>query len=200
MLQLDLFIFLISVLSLFSICLLLIIFYKKFLNQSKSGYPTGQLFCKLCQSTYLAKERYVVCPACGNELSAVADPELLFEEEKIDFEISHKTEVTSAVIEILDGPERGKNIQLSMEMSPLNIGRQKDGNALVIDDEFVSRNHAKVVFEGSNYYILDNGSKNGTFISKKRDNDKMFFVHKEKLSDGDQITIGETLLVFRRNK
>ena len=199
MLKLDIFFMLISVLSLFSICLASILFYNKFQKKLQSGFPDGQLYCRLCQSTYLAKERYVVCPVCGNELSAVADSELLFEEEKLELETTPKAELDDVRIEILAGASKGKKIKLSSEITPLNIGRQKDGNGLIIDDEFVSRIHAKVVFEGNDFYIQDRGSKNGTFISKKPDNAKMFFVNKEKLSDGNQITIGETVLVFRRN-
>ena len=36
------------------------------------------------------------------------------------------------------------------------------------DDDSVSRNHAAIFFDGRNYFVRDNGSRNGTFVNDKR--------------------------------
>ena len=61
--------------------------------------------------------------------------------------------------------------------------RVADGNA--------SRRHAEVMQEGATYLVIDLGSTNGTELNGKR-------ITREKLTDGDRITIGATDLVFGR--
>jgi pSer/pThr/pTyr-binding forkhead associated (FHA) protein len=73
----------------------------------------------------------------------------------------------------------------------LRIGRAAD-NDLVLDDSRVSGQHAKVVREGQDYYLLDLGSSNGTFVNGQRVPD----VHR--LREGDAIMIAGTPLTFVR--
>ena len=61
--------------------------------------------------------------------------------------------------------------------------RIADGNA--------SRRHAEVMQEGATYLVVDLGSTNGTELNGRR-------ITREKLTDGDRITIGATDLVFGR--
>ncbi len=44
------------------------------------------------------------------------------------------------------------------------IGRRED-NAIVIDDSFVSGNHAEIVFDAGSWWLSDPGSTNGTFLN-----------------------------------
>lgn len=46
----------------------------------------------------------------------------------------------------------------------LRIGSQADGNDIVLDSKYVSRYHLKIIFEENDIYIVDLGSKNGTFL------------------------------------
>ena len=55
--------------------------------------------------------------------------------------------------------------------------------ALFQDDTNVSRVHAEVEREGNQYFIEDQGSRNGTFVNGQK-------VHKTTLCDGDTIEIG----------
>jgi hypothetical protein len=68
------------------------------------------------------------------------------------------------------------------------IGRHPDA-AIFLDDVTVSRNHAVVLREGGQWVIVDEGSLNGTFINRRR-NDRTV------LSDGDEIQIGKYKLTF----
>ncbi|MHC4394229.1 MAG: FHA domain-containing protein [Planctomycetota bacterium] len=71
------------------------------------------------------------------------------------------------------------------------IGRD-EALPIQILDERVSRKHLQVRFDENEgrYYALDMKSKHGVFINGGRINDEVI------LSDGDQIRIGDTTLLF----
>ena len=70
------------------------------------------------------------------------------------------------------------------------IGRSRECDLRVADGN-ASRRHAEVVQEGATYLVVDLGSTNGTELNGRR-------ITREKLTDGDRITIGATDLVFGR--
>jgi DNA-binding winged helix-turn-helix (wHTH) protein len=72
------------------------------------------------------------------------------------------------------------------------IGRGEECT-LHIDSGTVSRRHARVVVTGRQARLQDLGSKNGTFLNGQR----LQAADSVPLSDGDEIGIGATLLVFR---
>ncbi len=73
-----------------------------------------------------------------------------------------------------------------------SIGRSS-GNELVIAHDKVSRRHALVqAQEADCYWILDFGSKNGTYLNARR------VVQPMRLFDGDHIEIGGIRLTFRQ--
>ena len=55
-----------------------------------------------------------------------------------------------------------------------------------------SRRHAELRQEGATYWIVDLGSMNGTLVNGRR-------VERERLRDGDRITLGESEIVFGRS-
>lgn len=74
------------------------------------------------------------------------------------------------------------------------VGRDAQ-NDIVLDDSAVSRQHAKLRRESGSrkseqFHLYDLGSANGTFVNGKK-------IVRKALSDGDQIQIGETTLVFK---
>lgn len=71
----------------------------------------------------------------------------------------------------------------------ITIGREAS-SALVLNDARVSRKHARVEFENGMWVICDLNSSNGTFVNRIR-------ISKQALHPGDQIQIGEAVLVFR---
>jgi len=62
------------------------------------------------------------------------------------------------------------------------IGRDPE-NDIVIPDRRVSRYHAEIVREGSEFVLRDCGSKNGTFVNGER------VVQERRLQDGDEIQV-----------
>jgi pSer/pThr/pTyr-binding forkhead associated (FHA) protein len=77
---------------------------------------------------------------------------------------------------------------VEVPVSPFTIGRRRE-NLLVLADEHVSRVHAKLMFEGGQWYIADAGSSNGIFVNGRR-------VSVERLRPGDEIDIGPYVLCF----
>ncbi len=71
------------------------------------------------------------------------------------------------------------------------IGRARECDVRLADTN-VSRRHAELRQDGATYWLVDLGSTNGTDLNGRR-------VEREKLSDGDAITIGSTELIFTRS-
>jgi hypothetical protein len=70
------------------------------------------------------------------------------------------------------------------------LGRSRSCD-LRIPDVNVSRRHAELRQEGATYWIVDLDSMNGTIVNGRR-------VERERLRDGDTITLGSTEVVFGR--
>lgn len=68
------------------------------------------------------------------------------------------------------------------------IGRGEDCD-IILDGETVSRTHCEIVRRGSTYFLCDS-SRNGTLVNGER-------VNHSALSDGDQLRIGQNLLLVQ---
>ena len=91
-----------------------------------------------------------------------------------------------ACIVVIYGTELGRRVQLGT--APFEIGRSSS-NDLFIDQESISRHHARISFDGKGYWATDLGSTNGTYV-----NDEL--VKEQRLRDGDQLRIGRSILKF----
>lgn len=88
--------------------------------------------------------------------------------------------------QVLDGMERGR---ILADLSPpITIGREED-NAVQLNDERVSRFHAKVQEDSGRVILTDLESTNGTRV-----NGHPIQMHVLKI--GDQVSIGRCLLLF----
>ena len=89
------------------------------------------------------------------------------------------------------------------------IGRKHQMNDIVIDQTTISRQHAIIVYKNFSYWIIDQGSSNGTFVNGKQIVDEMQLNHGDKISfdtyefeflmpamDFDETVVDRT--VFRR--
>jgi len=79
---------------------------------------------------------------------------------------------------------------------PLQAGRNvigRDGTRcqIVLDDPTVSAEHAAIVFEHGRFVLYDLASTNGTFLNGQR-------VQRQMLYDGDEIRLGNAVLVFKK--
>jgi hypothetical protein len=94
-----------------------------------------------------------------------------------------------AVIVLLEEGHEARTYQLHKQS--VAIGRLPECD-IVISDPGASRRHATITREeGGEYVLTDLGSTNGTIVNEEP-------VGEHVLSDGDRITIGNTVLEFRR--
>src|SRR2546422_4453610 len=87
---------------------------------------------------------------------------------------------------VLEGVDKGRVFR-DLPI-PVTIGRE-EGNALRLNDERVSRYHAKVQFEDGDIIITDLDSTNGTRVNGAT-------VQIRRLRAGDQVSVGRTMLLF----
>jgi len=100
--------------------------------------------------------------------------------------IEERPPASQACLVVIYGEKIGRKYDL--EQKAIVIGRSSDTD-IRIDQESVSRSHAKVVNRGDSVTIRDLGSTNGTYI-----NGRMRKEHN--LNDGDFIKIGRTIFKF----
>jgi hypothetical protein len=94
-----------------------------------------------------------------------------------------------AVVVLLEEGHEARTYQLHKKS--VAIGRLPECD-IVISDPGASRRHATITREdGGEYVLTDLGSTNGTIVNDEP-------VGEHVLSDGDRITIGNTVLEFRR--
>jgi FHA domain/zinc-ribbon domain len=84
------------------------------------------------------------------------------------------------------GGRSGESFPLEGER--LTVGRRPDSD-IFLDDVTVSRDHALLVRRGSDYYLDDCGSLNGTYVNRRR-------IESHHLIDGDELQIGKYKLAF----
>jgi serine phosphatase RsbU (regulator of sigma subunit) len=80
---------------------------------------------------------------------------------------------------LVQGNEQ-KNIVLNR--TPFSVGRKVDKD-LVIADPRVSRDHALIVLEADGFFLVDQGSKHGTFVNGER-------IQRQKLERNDRLEFG----------
>jgi pSer/pThr/pTyr-binding forkhead associated (FHA) protein len=95
-----------------------------------------------------------------------------------------------ALLRILNGSLENQEIELTPD--PMTVGRSS-ACSIRIADAGVSSKHAKIWCEDGNYFLMDLGSTNGTFVNDKD-------VDREQLADGDVITFGMTKATFVGDK
>ena len=76
----------------------------------------------------------------------------------------------------------------SLDGDRMSVGRRPESDVF-LDDVTVSRDHALIVRRGSDYYLDDSGSLNGTYVNRRR-------IDSHRLVDGDELQIGKYKLAF----
>src|SRR5258708_4161682 len=102
------------------------------------------------------------------------------------FSANWRRTMSTVSFQVIDGVDKGRLYENIA--TPLTVGR-KEGNAIRLNDERVSRVHAKIHEERGHFVLTDLNSMNGTYV-----NDQPVRTHV--LRAGDQVAIGRTKLVF----
>jgi pSer/pThr/pTyr-binding forkhead associated (FHA) protein len=97
--------------------------------------------------------------------------------------------MAKVTFQVLEGVDKGR---IFREMgTPVTIGRE-EGNVLRLNDERVSRFHAKVQTDNDDIILTDLDSTNGTRVNGT-------VVQIRRLRIGDRVSVGRSLLLFGSN-
>jgi phosphoglycolate phosphatase-like HAD superfamily hydrolase len=90
---------------------------------------------------------------------------------------------------VSDGSDRdiGRRVDIP-ERKPMVIGRDITADVPLLDGR-VSRHHARVEVRADGVYVLDLGSRNGSFVNNVP-------VTEQRLRNGDHLRVGDTVLVY----
>jgi hypothetical protein len=93
----------------------------------------------------------------------------------------------AALLLVRRGPGAGSRFLLDETVT--SAGRHPDSD-IFLDDVTVSRRHAEVARQGSEYVVRDVGSLNGTYVNRER------IESDTPLVSGDELQIGRFKLIF----
>ena len=96
-------------------------------------------------------------------------------------------ELKLATILFESGPDRGSGVELSSDRT-YSIGRDPRCD-VVVRDELVSRQHAKIKEYKGAWYVRDLNSTNGVYVNDKK-------VSQSEIQFGDKLQIGNVVLTF----
>jgi sigma-B regulation protein RsbU (phosphoserine phosphatase) len=88
----------------------------------------------------------------------------------------------SGVFPVLVFVQGNEQRTINLDHSPFSVGRKVDKD-LVIADPRVSRDHAIITSENGQFYLLDQGSKHGTFVNGER-------IQRKTLERNDRLEFG----------
>jgi hypothetical protein len=130
----------------------------------------------------------------------VADPDLGPSELNVHGERIDQFKSSTAVMERIDLPSKSRETPRNAQIiingqqvftltEPLvNIGRGRE-NQIVLNDPYVSRQHAQLRLRFGSYTLFDNSSQSGTLINDVP-------VREHRLQPGDVIQIGKTRMIY----
>jgi two-component system, cell cycle response regulator len=76
-----------------------------------------------------------------------------------------------------------------LEKSPTRVGRGADSQ-IVLEGDSVSRRHAHLERRAGAWYVVDDGSTNGTYVNEEQ------IAREQLLNNGDRIKVGPSILKF----
>ncbi len=130
-------------------------------------------FCPFCNATLPGSSPTVICPVCAKRMAGA---------------MAGATSSSKDRGKLFIRTSEGQVAEYSLS-EKTRIGRHPVNSVRLADRE-ISKEHAEISLIGSDFWIQDLNSSNGTFVNGRR-------VTRIRLSDGDEITLGGTLIVFR---
>src|SRR5437870_7508193 len=98
--------------------------------------------------------------------------------------------MANVTFQVLEGVDKGRVFR-DLPL-PVTIGRE-EGNVLRLNDERVSRYHAKVQIDSEDFILTDLESTNGTRVNGN-------VVQIRRLRFGDRVAVGRPVLRLRRDE
>ncbi|MDY5785393.1 MULTISPECIES: FHA domain-containing protein [unclassified Corynebacterium] len=89
-------------------------------------------------------------------------------------------------IVVVEGPLQGSHMEIA-SVEDLTLGRA-DTNDFVLGDDYASSRHARLFRRGSEWFVEDLDSRNGTFVQGSR------IDQPERVSVGSDIKMGRTIV------
>ena len=99
---------------------------------------------------------------------------------------SRTIEPGQAILVVQEGWETSLRFEIVNQVS--RCGRSPHCD-LLLDDVTVSRKHAEIIRDENEFWLVDKGSVNGTYLNGRR-------VLRGRLKSGDKLQIGKFRLVF----
>jgi hypothetical protein len=138
----------------------------------------GASYCQRCGAFLASSESPPGAPTATYKVGETGELEVV--------ELEDVVRRGAALVIRAGGGRAGESFPLGGDR--LTVGRRPDSD-IFLDDVTVSRDHAVIVHRGSDYYLDDCGSLNGTYVNRRR-------IDSHRLSDGDELQIGKYKLAF----
>src|SRR5215470_19474649 len=90
---------------------------------------------------------------------------------------------------LIVNPTSPSRREVALSRTIVSIGRDPS-NDVVLPDAMVSRRHAVIEYRGSQYFLRDCNSSNGSLVNGDR-------VSERNLRDGDLVAIGSARILFK---
>jgi hypothetical protein len=151
------------------------------------------MFCNNCG--HKNPEGANFCSSCGAPLADATstDTTVTFMPGELEADLEEEVHISPEELEggrgvliVRRGPNAGSKFFLDADVT--RIGRHPESD-IFLDDITVSRRHAEIRRDGSDFSLHDVGSLNGTYVNRER-------VEGGELRSGDEVQIGKFKLVF----
>jgi hypothetical protein len=147
------------------------------------------MFCPNCGFRNSEGARF--CARCGASLVGEAESQTTLsyavgEEEHEPRPPSELLPEQASLVIRSGGGRAGETYPLTQDRT--TVGRHPASD-IFLDDVTVSRNHAVILRDGTEFVIVDQGSLNGTYVNRRR-------IERHVLADGDELQIGKYKLTF----
>jgi len=138
----------------------------------------GASYCQRCGAFLASAEQLASATTATYQVGETGELEAV--------ELEEVVSRGAALVIRAGGGRAGESFPI--EGDRLTVGRRPDSHVF-LDDVTVSRDHALIVRRGSDYYLDDCGSLNGTYVNRRR-------IDSHRLADGDELQIGKYKLAF----
>ncbi|TEU22196.1 MAG: FHA domain-containing protein [Anaerolineales bacterium] len=154
----------------------------------QAEHPENTLFCDECGSYLQGGDQKETDPLAAAEVTWMEREEMIEAPEGITSPLGLKLTI----------PDSGRDVEMPLTKE-VNIGRLDPASASFPDvdltsdgglEKGVSRRHAKITRRGSEVFIEDLGSINGTFLNRK----KLTPYLPQTLKNGDELQLGKLIL------